>query len=401
MPFIKSVERAGITQFGPYLYEAHRATLANLYVGAQEIYRAKDFTNPKAQAMMAARGTARLVGTGGFMTATYMLSRMAAGLFGDNEEEKRALLPEYSRNMDFVQVGTDADGKPILYAASNLDPVGPLTDLIRAARRGEQPLEAVWDQFKENYIAPAIGAKLWDATMLTINEATGSELPTIDNRPRKPLIAQWSPGGWSATAGQMDNPDVARAWANLVETRYLPGTARAWSDSNPIAADGSVSGTAYNVARALGARGVRYDPQRGATNAGFEYKAQLDDLRSNLKNYIDNADGVTAEALTGRVLELRQRELEAANNFHRAYRGARSVGMSDEDFSKAAKVADVSQTALGGIMSGDYTSQVISEDSIKAGAEREMRGKSQAEQEKIQAKWNTAWDILQQLQGGQ
>ena len=76
-PFIKAVERAGITQFGPYLYEAHRATLANLYVGAQEIYRAKDFTNPKAQAMMAARGTARLVGTGGFMTATYMLSRMA------------------------------------------------------------------------------------------------------------------------------------------------------------------------------------------------------------------------------------------------------------------------------------------------------------------------------------
>ena len=401
-PFIKAVERAGITQFGPYLYEAHRATLANLYVGAQEIYRAKDFTNPKAQAMMAARGTARLVGTGGFMTATYLLSRMAAGLFGDNEEEKRALLPEYSRNMDFVQVGTDADGKPILYAASNLDPVGPLTDLIRAARRGEQPLEAVWDQFKENYIAPAIGAKLWDATMLTINEATGSELPTIDNRPRKPLIAQWSPGGWSATAGQMDNPDVARAWANLVETRYLPGTARAWSDSNPIAADGSVSGTAYNVARALGARGVRYDPQRGATNAGFEYKAQLDDLRSNLKNYIDNADGVTAEALTGRVLELRQRELEAANNFHRAYRGARSVGMSDEDFSKAAKVADVSQTALGGIMSGDYLSQVVSEKSIQSGAEREMRGATnQAERDKILAKWNTAWDILQQLEGGQ
>ena len=27
-PFIKAVERAGITQFGPYLYEAHRATLA-------------------------------------------------------------------------------------------------------------------------------------------------------------------------------------------------------------------------------------------------------------------------------------------------------------------------------------------------------------------------------------
>lgn len=400
-PFIKAVERAGITQFGPYLYEAHRATLANLYVGTQEIYRAKDFTNPKAKALMAARGTARIVGTGGFMTATYLLSRMAAGLFGDNEEEKRALLPEYSRNMDFVQVGTDSEGKPILYAASNLDPVGPLTDLIRAARRGEQPLEAVWDQFKESYIAPALGPKLYDAGARTANEYLGWGLPTLDNRPRKPLIAQWSPGGWSATAGQMDNPDVARAWANLVETRYLPGTARAWSDNNPIAADGSVSGTAYNIARALGARGVHYDPQRGATNAGFEYKAQLDDLRSNLKNYIDNADGVTVEALTGRVLELRQRELEAANNLYKAYRGAVSVGMTDADFAAAAKQAKVSATALNSVMSGDYTSQVISEDSIKAGAEREMRGKSQAEQEKIQAKWNTAWDILQQLQGGQ
>ena len=101
------------------------------------------------------------------------------------------------------------------------------------------------------------------------------------------------------------------------------------------------------------------------------------------------------------MLELRQRELEAANNLYKAYRGAVSVGMTDADFAAAAKQAKVSATALNSVMSGDYTSQVISEDSIKAGAEREMRGKSQAEQEKIQAKWNTAWDILQQLQGGQ
>lgn len=115
---------------------------------------------------------------------------------GEDEEDKRALLPEYSRNMDFIPIGKDADGFPILYAVSNIDPVGPLTDLIRAARRGDDPLDAVWDQFKENYIAPAIAGRLFDAAAITTNEYLGWRVPTINGRPRKPLVQQWSPEGW-------------------------------------------------------------------------------------------------------------------------------------------------------------------------------------------------------------
>lgn len=47
---------------------------------------------------------------------------------------------------------------------------------------------------------------------------------------------------------------------------------RAWSQSNPVAADGTVNGAMYNIARALGARGIRYNPEVGVTSAGFEYK---------------------------------------------------------------------------------------------------------------------------------
>jgi hypothetical protein len=397
-PFIKSIERAGFSQFGPYLYEAHRATLANVYVGVRDLYRAATLTNPKAKALATAHGTARIVGAMGYMGAAYAASQFLAGMWGDDEEDKRALLPEYARNMDFVPVGKDKDGYPILFAMSNVDPVGPLTDLLRAARLGEDPIEAVWNQFKENYIAPAIGTKLVDAATLSINEATGWRLPQIDGRPRKPLLQQWTPKGWQATAGQMENPDVARAWANLLETRYFPGTVRAWSDGNPIAADGSLDGTVFNIARGMGARGVRYNPEVGVTSAGFAYKDSLDKLRTNLKGFIENADTLSEQELTSRVLELQQQELEAARALRQAYRGSVAIGIGEEEFIKWATKAKVSKKALNGIVTGDYESQVVSEDSLKAGAQREMRGKSKSEQEKIKAKWDAAWEILQGVQ---
>src|SRR5690606_21202988 len=54
MPFVKMIERGGITQYAPYLYEAHRVIFSNLLQSAKEARDAAKMSNPKAAAMLAA-----------------------------------------------------------------------------------------------------------------------------------------------------------------------------------------------------------------------------------------------------------------------------------------------------------------------------------------------------------
>lgn len=395
-PFVKAIERGGITQYGPYMYEAHRVILANLYQGAQELYRAKDL-KPKAAALMASRGTARIAGTSAVLGMLGALSHFAAGMWGDDEEDKRALLPEYARVMDFFSVGKDESGKPVLYAVSNIDPLGPTTDLYRAARLGDEPFESAWAQFKENYIAPSLGGALWDATART----TGL-IPATSTRPRKPLVQQWFPEGWSAVTGTTGGEDKWASIAHLMETRFMPGTARAWSDSNPIAAGGTRDEIAYNVARGLGARGLRYDPRVGATNASFAYDDTMKTLRRSLTAYVETTTNPDAEEITSRLLDLREEEKKVWDQLASTRRGMVALGLSEDDADEALKEARVPKELISQLANNEYVSRVISEQSIQSAAKLQAKkARTDEEKEKIKAKWDTAWEILSELQGEQ
>ena len=389
-PFIKAIERAGITQYGPYMYEAHRVVLTNIMQGLHELYRVKDMKTTKGKALMAARGTARLAGTAGVLSMIGTLSHFAAGMWGDDEEDKRALLPEYARIMDFLNVGKDEDGNPILYGVSNVDPLGPITDLYRAARIGADPAEAVWNQFKENYVSPALGGALWDVVART----TGFVPPT-SSRPRKPLVAQWSPNGWSKAMSVTGNEDAWASIAHFVETRYMPGTPRAWSESNPIAAGGSMNEVAYNIARGMGARGLRYSPQVGTVDAAFTYDDTMKTLRRDLAAYVENTTNPSEEEVLGRLLEMRIEEKRAWDQLARVRRGMLAVGMSEEEADAELKLARVPKEVIEQLAEEDYQSRVISETSISSAAKTQIRkAKTQKQKDEVAAKWQAAWEIL-------
>lgn len=394
-PFVKAIERAGITQYGPYMYEAHRVVLANIYQGLREVYSAKDFKNPAAAADQAARGLARLSGTAATLGMLGALSHFAAGMWGDDEEEKRALLPEYARVMDFFNIGKDSSGMPILYAVSNIDPLGPITDLYRAARIGDQPIEAIWEQFKENYVAPALGGALYDAFARTT-----SIVDPMSSRPRKPLIAQWSPDGWSAAMSRTGNEDEWASIAHLIETRFMPGTARAWSDSNPIAAGGTTDEVAYNIARGLGARGIRFDPKVGVRDAAFNYDDTMKELRRELASYVENTTSPSAEEITQRLLTMRQAEKKAWDQIALTRRGVESLGLDDDEAVALMKEAGIPKETINQVMDETFASRVISKQSIKSAAKREVgKAKTEEEKQKVIDKWTTAWEILSELQG--
>ena len=393
-PFIKMLERGGITQYAPYLYEAHRVIFSNLLQSAKEARDTTKMSNPKAAAMLAARSLARFSGTTGTLAAIGYASHVLAGMWGDDEEDKRALLPEYARVMDFINVGKDEEGKPVLYAVSNLDPLGPATDLYRAARTSDRPMEALWEQFKENYIAPSLGGAVWDVFART----TGLVEPT-SSRPRKPLLQQWSPDGWSAVVGVTGKEDALAAIVNAVETRYLPGTARAWSDSNPKAVGTDIDSVAWNISRALGARGVRYDPEVGAKDAFFKYDATMKEARRALASYVENTTNPSAEEITKRLLALRQDERQAWDQIARTYRGMIAIGMDEAEAYAKLKEAGIPKAVLRQIENEEFSSLVVSRQSLKNAAKIQIgKAKTQADREKLEEKWNTAMEILSELE---
>lgn len=397
LPFLKALERGGITQYGPYLYEAHRVVVANLYQGVLEMKRANDLEKPAAKAKMAARGLARITGTAGVLAMLGALSHFAAGMWGDDEEDRRALLPEYARVMDFLPVGKDSEGRPIIYGVSNADPLGPITDLYRAARIGDKPVEALWKQFKENYIAPALGGALWDAAAHT----TGA-IPATSPRPRKPLVAQWFPEGWSSAMGTVSNEDAWNSVASLIETRYMPGTPRAWSDSNPIAVGGSSDAITYNVMRGLGARALRYDPEVGTRDASFGYDDTIKNLRRDLTAYVENTTSPSSEEITSRLLDMRKEERKAWEQLAKTRRGMLSLDMSEAEVAAAFKEAKIPKELIEQLANEEYVSRVISKKSIQSAAKTQIRkAKTEADEEKLASKWNDAWEILSELQGGE
>lgn len=396
LPFLKALERGGVTQYGPYLYEAHRVVFANIYQGMLEVRRAKEFDNPAAQAKMAARGLARLTGTAGVLAMLAGLSHFAAGMWGDDEEDRRALLPEYARVMDFMPVGKDSEGRPILYGVSNADPLGPITDLYRAARISDKPVEALWKQFQENYIAPALGGALWDAAART----TGVVDPSSP-RPRKPLVAQWFPNGWSSVVGTTGNEDAWSSVASLIETRYMPGTPRAWSDSNPIAVGGGADDVVYNTMRALGARSLRYDPEVGTRDAAFGYDDTIKNLRRDLAAYVENTTNPSAEEITSRLLDMRKEERKVYEQLAKTRRGMLSLGMTPAEVDAQFKEARLPKELIEQLGKEEYISRVVSKESISSAAKTQIRkAKTEADKQKLADKWETAWEILSELQGG-
>jgi hypothetical protein len=397
LPFLKALERGGVTQYGPYLYEAHRVVAANLYQGLLEVKRAADLNNPAAQAKMAARGLARMTGTAGVLAMLGALSHFAAGMWGDDEEDRRALLPEYARVMDFLPVGKDSEGRPIIYGVSNADPLGPITDLYRAARISDKPTEALWKQFKENYIAPALGGALWDAAAHT----TGV-IPATSPRPRKPLVAQWFPEGWSSAMSTVGNEDAWNSVASLIETRYMPGTPRAWSDSNPIAVGGGSDDVVYNTMRGLGARALRYDPEVGTRDASFGYDDTIKNLRRDLAAYVENTTNPSAEEVTSRLLDMRKEERKAWEQLAKTRRGMLSLGMTDAEADAALKEAKVPTEVITQLGNEEYVSRVINQNSISSAAKTQIRkAKTEADKERLQDKWESSWEILSELQGGE
>src|SRR5690606_12141400 len=90
---------------------------------------------------------------------------------------------EYIREQDFIPVGRDKDGKLVYWDISRVDPIGPITDLMRAVNQPvvdlNNVLPTIGKQLFDLYVAPRVGTKLLKAGLGIVDPAQKTSTETL------------------------------------------------------------------------------------------------------------------------------------------------------------------------------------------------------------------------------
>lgn len=393
-PLVKALERGGITQFGTYFYEVFRSEVANTLQGIDELRRANNAITPEGRNAMIMQGTKRLAGQATSWALTAAMAKYLSGqVFGDDDDEnqdKRALLPEWLQNQDFIEMGTDAKGNKVLFNIARLDPIGPMTDIMRSALHEDVSADQVAKNFFDLYVAPRVGTQL--ITALAVMAGDGP------NKLRQPTVQQVAPDAYSQilrvsdTAGIEDR--TAKAWTNVVEA-FLPGIATSYRANNvrPVPQD-ATSATAAALTY-MGASMYKLDPKAAAKSASFDYSNALKNARRDAKDiFTDHPEGLPENELISRLIDLRQNEKEAFDKLHAVYKGMESVGMTKAQAGNTLRANNISTGAIGDLRRGEFQSHIVSKESIQQYMKDEMNGKTRKEKKEIKQKWNEAYKLL-------
>lgn len=395
-PLVKAAERSGFTQFGTYFYEVFRSEVANVKQAVLELGMAKNAPTPEAANIMRTQAVKRM---GGQLLSWGLTAYAAQGLssmvFGDDEEENkglRALLPEYMRDQDFFNIGKNENGEQVLLNVSRIDPMGPMTDIMRSMMHEDGDAEDISKKVFDLYVAPRVGTQAVQA-LLTL---TG-ERPT-----RTPLLQQINKEAYSnyvlqpinGVTGGIVNDNHIRGLVNVAEA-FAPGVATSWRESNvrPVPdSPGSAVATALSYA---GMTMYKLDPKRATQSLGFEYKDQMSEMRRDLRNmFIDNPDTLSETQIIGRLSGLREKEASMNQDVNRTYRGMIALGSNPREARKLMLDNGLPREIVSNLGRASLPSTLVSRASINSAAQKEAIGKTDAEKREIKQKWANVWTTL-------
>lgn len=391
-PIVKNVERLGLTQFMTYFYETFRTQVNNAKQGVKELQRAKEAPTPEAARIMAAQGTKRLMGQLTYWAAVGTLARAAAhAVFGDDEEKERklrALLPDYMQNQDFVHLGNDKDGDPVLFNFSRIDPYGPMSDVVRTALNTEASPEKLMHDIYQLYVAPRLGARLYDAVADEVGNKT----------PASPMVQQIFPKGYSNMLNSLNEAGVSdrtsKSATNVGEA-FLPGIAGSFSKNNihPIANDPASSMAA--LLSYMGGRMYKINSEKQLTSKAYDYKDVLSDQRKQIADIFTDHPNMDAETLTNRLAKLRNNEEESFDKLKQVYDGMVAAGKSPREINATLKDLRVTAGVMGDLRSGKFKFRSLSPDSLQTYEKKALaKAKTLQEKKEVRQKWKEARALL-------
>lgn len=398
MPIVRAAESVSLTRFGTYMAEVFRSQVGNAAQAIDEYSQARMAKTPEAKQAMLLQATRRL---GSQLAVWGMLGAVSSMLnsatFGEDDEEAdklRQLLPEYLRDQDFIKVGKDAQGYPVLFNISRaIDPIGPITDIMRTMINLEADPKDIAKKIPDLYVAPSLAGKLYQVVEAVV---TG-ERPSRD-----PSVQQWFPevyGNVLYAADMIPGVDdaVSRAVTNTVETLVLPGATNALRKNNPKVEDNEANAAFFGTMRFMGMTLAKLDPNEAVKYEARDYSDTLKNARREVGNLFKDRPSITVAEATDKILEISQREQEAFNKMRDLYLGMKAADLTDAEAAAILKENVQSVENVRAIMNDTFTSQAISKRSIDSFAANEMKGKTLEQKREIQQKWADVWDILSQV----
>lgn len=396
-PIVKAAEKAGLTQFGTYFYEVFRSQVGNVRQGIDEYKKALEAKTPEAKSAMLLQATKRLAGQGSlWAAAAYVSNALGSATFGDDDDEAdklRKLLPEYLRDQDFVQVGKDANGMPVLFNLSRVDPIGPATDIMRMMMSTEVTPEELAKKFTDLYVAPRLGGQLIRALGATFADTKVT---------RTPSTQQWFPTAYGEVLGAADtipgvDDNTTRGWTNVAEMFFLPGATNALRDTNAKITDNEANAAFFGAMSFAGLTLAKLDPSKSAQFATMGYTDTLKNARTATAELFRDRPNVSQTEALAKISELANEEHKAYKKLRDVYLGMQAAGLTPAEATAILKEERLPVETIRAISNDTYTSQVVNKKSIDAFAAREMKGKTQAEKREIQQKWKDVWDVLSQV----
>lgn len=279
-PVLRMGERFGITTFMPYFYNVPRMMVKSTVQGFNDVAMGIKATDPKAKQMAIQKGVMRLAGNAGSQAALILgVKAIAATLNADKEddvEEMKKMLRDDSRFADPIYLGKNADGTPLFFRSSRVDPMGPVNDVIRVAMDdsidNDEKLSILGKQLKgmvfaNRFVASAVGAAI--GTEQSKSPMRIERLPVLDDMT----------GAWKDAIGY---GNASRGILAAVDS-LLPGWIDAVDPNNPSVADASDTGQFAQLLATLtkvsGGRVDKADPTSTLRGMSFELKEKKDEAR--------------------------------------------------------------------------------------------------------------------------
>lgn len=385
-PLIKALEQRGFTMFGPYMSEVFRTQVTNILQGIGEIKRGNTATTPEGKRIMTMRGASRIAGQLVSYGLIYKVGeKLASATFGDDEEKEsalRSLLPEYLRDQDFGLMGKDENGYPVVYQLSRLDPVGPATDLLRAAYNGDDvTVKDILAKVADTYVSPRLAGRTYELGKAIVTDKAPS---------REPLAKQVAPEFYSDTIDIAKKFGLDRATVlaltNIGES-FMPGFMNSWRDSNGRVVGDTPQDAIFRIASYSGFTFNSLDPSKPLTFAAKDYDKATRDARTRLAEFFrDNPDRTDLE-IQNELLRLQKDEYDTFAQLAKVRKGAGVLEYPAAEAAAIMKKARLNTTQMRAIANGDFKSSVVSRESIQRYRDQDLADAKPSERPEIRKRW--------------
>lgn len=290
-PILRTGESYGLTTFLPYFYNVPRSLARSMYLGGQDLMRAKEAKTPEGRNAALLAGTKRVIGTSAAMAAVPAMTMTMAGYLsrlvmpGDDEDEKnkkleamKKTLARESRFGDPVYLGQDKKDRPVFFRASRFDPYGPVTDLVRIALDDNITAEEAADQ---------MGTAI--SSLIFTNRFTGAALETVGGQIPTNTDTRLERTFPKLTTAVKDviKPVVgftkAKAAMRLLDS-FAPGIVDAVDPANTgvVSGGSEMSELLSKTVVGIGGRLDKGDPAARARTLGFEINDRRKKAREEL-----------------------------------------------------------------------------------------------------------------------